>query len=60
VDPHLGGNDALAKLSDELHSKGMRLVLDAVLNHTSVHHIWFDKFEGERTQHTHATKCPTA
>ena len=46
MDPHLGGDKALVRLSDELHSRNMRLVLDAVLNHTSVHHVWFDKFEG--------------
>lgn len=46
VDPHLGGNEALAKLSTELHRRGMKLILDAVLNHISVHHKWFDKYNG--------------
>jgi len=35
VDPAFGGNDALKRLSDECHRRGMRLVLDAVFNHVS-------------------------
>ena len=42
VDPHLGGNDALVALSDDLHDRGMRLVLDAVVNHTATNHPWFN------------------
>ncbi len=41
VDVHLGGEAALADLSVQLHRRGMRLVLDAVFNHTSVYHPWF-------------------
>lgn len=41
VDVHLGGDAALADLSAQLHQRGMRLVLDAVFNHTSVFHHWF-------------------
>ena len=48
VDPHLGGNDALVSLSDRLHEKGMKLMLDAVINHTSVYHPWFQRaLEGD-------------
>ena len=28
VDPHFGGDEALAELSDELHKNDMRLILD--------------------------------
>lgn len=35
VDPLLGGNEALWSLRDELHRRGMRLVLDGVFNHAS-------------------------
>jgi len=42
VDPHLGGNEALAALSAELHARGMKLILDAVVNHTGVNHPWFN------------------
>jgi len=43
VDPHLGGEPALARLLAELRRRGMRIVLDAVVNHTSDHHPWFDR-----------------
>ncbi len=42
VDPHLGGNAALAALSSGLHGRGMRLILDAVVNHTATNHPWFN------------------
>ncbi|HEY0483479.1 MAG TPA: maltodextrin glucosidase [Kofleriaceae bacterium] len=44
VDPHLGGNAALAELCAALHDRGMRVVLDAVVNHTGANHPWFDRF----------------
>ncbi|NRF72107.1 maltodextrin glucosidase [Aquincola sp. S2] len=44
VDPALGGNAALERLSAAMHSRGMRLVLDAVLNHTSTNHPWFNRW----------------
>jgi alpha-glucosidase len=43
VDPYLGGDEALAKLAAAMHARGMRLVLDAVLNHTGAEHAWFNK-----------------
>lgn len=39
VDPHLGGNDAFASLCAALRARGMRVVLDAVVNHLSLIHI---------------------
>jgi alpha-glucosidase len=44
VDPHLGGNAALVELAGALRGRGMRLILDAVVNHTSANHPWFDRF----------------
>lgn len=41
VDPLLGGDEALARLSHALHDAGMRLVLDLTTNHTGVTHEWF-------------------
>ncbi|MBV8610635.1 MAG: glycoside hydrolase family 13 protein, partial [Singulisphaera sp.] len=35
VDPMLGGNDALRRLLDEAHARGIRVVLDGVFNHAS-------------------------
>lgn len=49
VDPHFGTNQEFAALSDDLHSRGMKVVLDAVFNHTSVEHPWFDKLGRSET-----------
>ena len=53
VDPHFGGDQALADLSAALHENGMKLILDISINHTGIAHkwfnrdgIWFDKSEG--------------
>lgn len=44
VDPLLGGNDALRRLLDEAHHRGIRILLDGVFNHASrgfwqFHHV---------------------
>lgn len=44
VDPLLGGEPALRLLTDELHKRGMRILLDGVFNHASrgfwqFHHV---------------------
>jgi alpha-glucosidase len=44
VDPHFGGNGAFASLCAALRARGMRVVLDAVVNHTSERHPWFDRY----------------
>lgn len=44
VDPHLGGNGAFAELRGALRERGMKLVLDAVLNHCSDNHPWFNRW----------------
>ncbi|MFZ2955706.1 MAG: alpha-amylase family glycosyl hydrolase [Candidatus Ozemobacteraceae bacterium] len=41
VDPFLGGNEALADLSESLQARGMRYILDGVFNHAGVNHAWF-------------------
>jgi glycosidase len=33
VDDHLGGNEALGRLVEKLHNRGIRLILDASFNH---------------------------
>ncbi len=43
VDPHLGGDKALASLSKRLHEEGMKLILDVSINHTGTAHRWFNK-----------------
>ncbi|WED22641.1 maltodextrin glucosidase [Vibrio sp. JC009] len=42
IDPHFGTNEEFAELSKNVHDREMRLILDAVVNHTSVNHKWFD------------------
>lgn len=42
IDPMLGTNEHFASLCEKIRSKNMKIVLDAVFNHTSVHHPWFD------------------
>ena len=44
VDAGLGGDEALAVLAAQLRAQGLRLVLDAVLNHTGANHPWFNRF----------------
>lgn len=43
VDAQLGGNRALVELREATAARGMRLVLDAVVNHTGVNHPWFNQ-----------------
>lgn len=47
VDPALGGDEALARLTDEMHRRGMRLVVDVSINHTGSDHPWFDTAQRE-------------
>ena len=44
VDPYLGGDQALADLRAAMSERGMRLLLDAVFNHCSDTHPWFNRW----------------
>ena len=44
VDPYLGSNDDLKDLCNELHKNGMKLILDAVFNHTGDDSKYFNRF----------------
>jgi oligo-1,6-glucosidase len=41
VDPTFGTLEDLDALTDDLHARGMRLIMDLVVNHTSDEHPWF-------------------
>jgi len=41
VDPLLGGDEALARLANDLHARGMRLIGDLTANHCGSGHDWF-------------------
>jgi alpha-glucosidase len=41
VDPLLGGDEALIRLSDECHRRGLRLLGDLTTNHSGDAHHWF-------------------
>ena len=43
IDPHFGTNEDFAELCQALKKRDMRIILDAVINHTSERHPWFDR-----------------
>ncbi|HKK49344.1 MAG TPA: glycoside hydrolase family 13 protein [Alkalispirochaeta sp.] len=47
VDPALGGDEALARLTEEMHHRGMKLVVDVSINHTGSDHPWFHTAQRE-------------
>jgi maltose alpha-D-glucosyltransferase/alpha-amylase len=48
VAPLFGTLDDLKALLDAVHARGMRLIMDLVLNHTSDQHPWFQAARAER------------
>ncbi|ABN67312.1 alpha-glucosidase maltase [Scheffersomyces stipitis CBS 6054] len=49
VYPKYGTNDDMQLLIDECHSRGMKLILDLVINHTSSEHVWFKESRSSKT-----------
>ncbi|MDH2442784.1 alpha-amylase family glycosyl hydrolase [Amnibacterium sp. CER49] len=47
VDPRVGTLDDFRRLAQEAHSRGIRLMLDLVLHHTSDLHAWFQAGESD-------------
>ncbi len=48
IHPHLGTLDDLKALINAVHEKGMRLILDLVVNHTSDQCQWFKEAEADK------------
>ena len=43
IDPMYGGMEAFKKVLDGAHGRGMKIIMDLVVNHTSDEHEWFQK-----------------
>jgi len=43
IAPEYGTMTEVEELIDEVHARGMRLLLDLVMNHTSIEHPWFQE-----------------
>ena len=43
IDPQFGGIEAFRQVLDGAHARGMKIVMDLVVNHTSDEHEWFQK-----------------
>ena len=43
IAPEYGGMEAFRAVLDGLHQRGMKLIMDLVVNHTSDEHEWFQK-----------------
>ena len=60
VDPHFGTKETFAQLCRDLRERDMRIILDAVVNHTSERHAWFDRYgEAETPGAYRSTQSPT-
>ncbi len=54
IDPVFGSMDDFKRLLEQVHQRGMKLVMDMVINHTSTHHRWFQEaLKGEGNQYHH-------
>ncbi|MCX7986252.1 MAG: glycoside hydrolase family 13 protein [Bacteroidales bacterium] len=55
VDPRLGSNELYKKLADELHKRGMKLIMDMVFNHCGSYHWWMNDLPSEDWIHQFPT-----
>ena len=53
IDSRFGSNDDFASLTNACHQKGIKVIVDMVLGHTSEKHPWFlDSCRKERNEHS--------
>ncbi|HEX6383690.1 MAG TPA: alpha-amylase family glycosyl hydrolase [Anaerolineae bacterium] len=43
IDEEYGTNEDFKRLVEEAHARGIRVIVDLVMNHTSVEHPWFEE-----------------
>src|SRR6266487_4191191 len=48
IAPEYGTMDDVSQLIEEVHRRGMRIVFDMVMNHTSIEHAWFRESRSSR------------
>ena len=48
IDPAFGTEEDLKKLIEECHKRNILVILDLVINHSSIHNEWFEKFRTAR------------
>lgn len=48
IDPKFGSMDDFDQLMDQAHDRGIRIIMDLVLNHTSDQHPWFLESQSSR------------
>lgn len=48
IAPEYGDKDLCEKLIEETHRRGMKIVFDLVMNHTSLQHTWFQQSRSSR------------
>ncbi|MEQ6377747.1 alpha,alpha-phosphotrehalase [Bacillaceae bacterium S4-13-56] len=49
IEPMYGTMDDFERLLDETHKRGMKLIMDLVINHTSTEHEWFKQSAFSKT-----------
>jgi alpha-glucosidase len=49
IDPLFGDMPTFRRLMQEIHARGLRLILDYIPNHTSDQHVWFQESRSSRT-----------